>query len=171
MRTLSLVGIYTGVRIHSEALTLRWADVDLRRGLLTVQSAYAKSGKTRTVPLNRPALAALRALRERSGDRELVFARRDGSPSRSIRTAFQTACRHAGLENVTPHVLRHTYGSRLAMTGAHPRTIQELGGWSELAMVERYAHLSASHKAEAVERLAVAEITHNVIVALANHHT
>jgi integrase len=157
MRMLILVGVYTGIRIQSEALTLRWADVDLRRGLLTVQAAYAKSGKTRTVPLNRPALAALRALRERTGDRELVFARRDGSPFRSIRTAFQTACRHAGLKNVTPHVLRHTFASRLAMTGAHPREIQELGGWSELAMVERYAHLSASHKAEAVERLAIAE--------------
>lgn len=127
----------TSFRIRSEALTLRWADVDRRRGLLTVQSAYAKSGKTRTVPLNRAALAALRALRERSGDREHVFARRDGSPYRSIRTAFLTACRHAGLEGATPHVLRHTFASRLAMTGAHPRTIQELGGWSELAMVER----------------------------------
>src|SRR5438067_5203123 len=123
IRTLLLVAIYTGIRIHSEALTLRWADLDLKRGLLTVQSAYAESGKTRTVPLNRPALAALRALRERTGDRELVFARRDGSAYRSIRTAFQTACRRAGLKNVTPHVLRHTFASRLAMTGAHPRTI------------------------------------------------
>ena len=42
-----------------KALMLRWSDIDLRRGLLTVQSAYAKSGKTRTDPLNRPALAAL----------------------------------------------------------------------------------------------------------------
>jgi integrase len=157
LRTLLLVGLYTGIRIHSEALTLRWADVDLRRGLLTVQSAYAKSGKTRTVPLNRPVVAALRAIRERSGDREHVFARRDGSAFKSIRTAFLTACRRAGLAGVTPHVLRHTFASRLAMTGAHPRTIQELGGWSELAMVERYAHLSASHKAEAVERIATSE--------------
>jgi integrase len=56
-RTLILVGLYTGVRIQSEALTLRWANLELRRGLLTVQSVYAKSGKTRTVPLNRPAVA------------------------------------------------------------------------------------------------------------------
>jgi integrase len=157
LRTLLVVGLYTGIRIQSEALTLRWADVDLRRGLLTVQSAYAKSGKTRTIPLNRAALAALRALRERSGAGGLVFTRRDGSPFKSIRTAFRTTCRRAGLDGVTPHVLRHTFASRLAMTGAHPRTIQELGGWSELAMVERYAHLSASHKAEAVERIATSE--------------
>ena len=35
LRTLILVGIYTGLRMHAEALQLRWADVDLRRGLLT----------------------------------------------------------------------------------------------------------------------------------------
>ncbi len=106
------------------------------------------------MPLNRAALAALHVLRERTGAGEFVFARPDGSPYRSIKTAFQTACRRAKLVNVTPHVLRHTFASPLAMTGAHPRTIQELGGWSELAMVERYAHLSASHKADAVERIA-----------------
>jgi integrase len=46
-----LLGLYTGLRVNSETLTLRWADVDLRRSLVTVQAAYAKSGKTRTVPL------------------------------------------------------------------------------------------------------------------------
>jgi hypothetical protein len=34
------------------------------------------------------------------------------------------------------------------------RTIQELGGWASLKMVERCAHLSPGHKAEAIERLA-----------------
>jgi site-specific recombinase XerD len=39
------------------------------------------------------------------------------------------------------------------MAGVDLRTIQELGGWRSLKMVERYAHLWPSHKAEAVERL------------------
>lgn len=34
LRALILVGIYAGLRVLSEALTLRWADVDLKRGLL-----------------------------------------------------------------------------------------------------------------------------------------
>ena len=38
--------------------------------------------------------------------------------------------------------------------GVDPRTIQELGGWASLEMVERYTHLSPRHKAEAVERIA-----------------
>jgi integrase len=155
LRTMMLVGIYAGLRLLSEALTLRWVDVDLKRGLLTVQAAYAKSGKTRTVPLNRILRGALEDLRERAPeDAEYVFCQSDGSPYRSIRTAFQTACRHAGRKDVTPHVLRHTFASRLAMAGVDPRTIQELGGWASLEMVERYTHLSPTHKAEAVERIA-----------------
>jgi integrase len=130
LRTMILVGIYAGLRLLSEALTLRWVDVDLKRGLLTVQAAYAKSGKTRTVPLNRILRAALENHRERAPEgAEHVFRQADGSPYRSIRTTFQTACRRAGLKDVTPHVLRHTFASRLAMKGVDPRTIQELGGW------------------------------------------
>jgi integrase len=153
LRTMILVGLYAGLRLLSEGLTLRWADVDLRRGLVTVQAAYAKSGKTRSVPLNTVLRRALTALRERTAG-EYVFARPDGQAYTSIRTTFATACRHARLTGVTPHVLRHTFASRLAMAGYDVRTIQELGGWKELAMVQRYAHLSPSHKAEAVERIA-----------------
>ncbi len=39
------------------------------------------------------------------------------------------------------------------MSGADLRTTQELGGWQTILMVERYSHLSASHKAEAVEKI------------------
>ncbi len=155
LRTMVLVSVHAGLRLLSEALTLRWADVDLKRSLLTVQAAYAKSGKTRSVPLNRPLRAALAAFHEKAPkEAEYVFARRGGDPYRSIRTTFQTACRRAGLKDVTPHVLRHTFASRLAMAGVDPRTIQELGGWSSLEMVERYTHLSPTHKAEAVEGIA-----------------
>ena len=98
----------------------------------------------------REALAALK----KTATAEHVFTRRDGAPLRALRTVFMTACAKAKLEDATPHVLRHTFASRLAMAGVDLRTIQELGGWRSLKMVERYAHLSPSHKAEAVERLA-----------------
>lgn len=152
-RTLVLVGIHAGLRVRSEALSLTWPNVDLARGLLTVQGAFAKTGKTRSVPLNRTLREALAALKKGARS-EHVFTRRDGAPLRALRTVFMKACKRAKLADVTPHVLRHTFASRLAMAGVDLRTIQELGGWRSLKMVERYAHLSPSHKAEAVERLA-----------------
>ena len=147
-----MVGIHTGLRIQSEALTLRWEDVDFKRGLLTVRAAYAKSGESRAVNLNSAVKAALARLRENSRG-QYVFSKPDGSPYKSIRTAFETACRRAKLADVSPHTLRHTFASRLAMAGVDLRTIQELGGWKELDMLQRYAHLSPSHKAEAVEKI------------------
>ncbi len=50
-------------------------------------------------------------------------------------------------------------GSRLAMSGVDLRTIQELGGWKDLGVLMRYAHLSPNHKAQAVERIAAQNST------------
>ena len=41
----------------------------------------------------------------------------------------------------------------MAMAGVDPLTIQQLGGWKTLQMVQRYAHLSPDHKRQAIERL------------------
>jgi site-specific recombinase XerD len=40
------------------------------------------------------------------------------------------------------------------MAGVDIRTLQELGGWKEIKMVDRYAHLSTQHKAEAIGKIA-----------------
>jgi site-specific recombinase XerD len=50
------------------------------------------------------------------------------------------------------------------MVGVDLRTVQELGGWKALSMVQRYAHLAPSHLQAAVERLApqsAAELARN----------
>jgi integrase len=168
LRTLILVGIHTGLRIKSEALALQKTDVDLVRGFLTVPAAYAKNGRTRTVPLNSTVRAAL-ARRLEKAPGALVFSRRNGSPLRSIRRAFRTACEAAGLKNISPHVLRHTFASKLAMAGVDPATIQELGGWRSLVMVQRYTHLTPAHKAAAVERIASAEFPNAIPTSTAQH--
>ena len=59
----------------------------------------------------------------------------------------------ARLDGVTGHALRHTFASRLVAAGVDLRTVQELGGWRTLSMVQRYAHLSAGHLAAAVEKI------------------
>jgi integrase len=119
----------------------------LKRGTLTVEAAYAKNGRTRTVPLNSIALETLKRLKV---DGEHIFVNDEGMPYRSISSIFKRACKRASLIGVTPHTLRHTFASRLVMAGVDLRTVQELGGWQTLSMVERYAHLSPAHKAQAV---------------------
>ena len=153
LRSLILLGVHTGLRIHAEALQLKWEDVDLRRGLVTVQAAYAKNGQTRSVPLNSIVRAALERM-QRTTATDFVFVGQDGARLGSIRGAFRTACKAAGITGATPHTLRHTFASRLVMKGVDLPTVQDLGGWQTLGMVERYSHLSPGHKANAVERLA-----------------
>ena len=45
------------------------------------------------------------------------------------------------------------------MAGVDIRTIQELGGWKEIKMIERYAHLSQQHKVEAIEKISGQDFT------------
>ncbi len=161
LKNLIILGINTGVRIGAEALTLRWEDVDLLRGILTVQAAYAKNGETRNVQLNSRARAALTELKQAARG-EHVFSKPSGRPYKSMEKPFTKACQEAGLSGmgISLHTLRHTFASRLVQAGVDLRTVQEEGGWSDLSMVMRYAHVSPSHKAEAVER--IAQSFHNI---------
>ena len=149
LRTMVLVGLYCGVRLRSEGLTLRWEDIDFTRSLLTVQSAWAKNGKSRTIPMNSLVREALGRLPRKS---EWVFTKPDGRPYTAV-GGFNRARKAAGLSDVTVHTLRHTFATRLIENGVDLRTVQELGGWSNIRMLERYGHVSPSRKAAAVESL------------------
>ena len=149
LRTLVLIGTNCGLRLRSEALTLRWEDLDVERKTLTVQAGYSKSGHTRSVSLNSVVLAALTRLPKIS---DVVFAKPDGTPYQAIR-GFSAACKRAQLTGVTPHSTRHTFATRLVENGVDIRTVQELGGWATLSLIQRYAHVSPGRKADAVEGL------------------
>ena len=163
------VSLNAGLRIRAEALSLRVDDVDLQRRVLTVQAAYAKNGKTRTIPLNSRAIEALRR-RLNATNGSYVFSQPNGQPYKSLEKPFTDACKRAGLHGtgVSLHTLRHTFASRLVMAGVDLRTVQELGGWSDLSMVQRYAHLNQNHKAQAIEKIVrpIPTAFHNAAVSL-----
>jgi integrase len=163
-RPLVILAVNTGLR-WSEQARLHWLDVDLLTGVLTVR--LGKNGQARRVPLNsaaRSALLDLASQRRRPNDPdELVCRGAYRTVSRDFVRAVQAAqatLRAAGredeasrLDGVTWHALRHTFASRLVAAGVDLRTVQELGGWRTLSMVQRYAHLSPGHLAAAVEKI------------------
>jgi integrase len=154
LRTIIRAGIYAGLRIPSEVLNLKWSDVDLSRDLLTVQGVFAKNGKTQTVPISRELHDALAGLKRASKNgAECVFTKRDGKPFKTVQNIFRTAAKNAKLEDISPHVCRHTFGSRLGMAGVDAKTIMELGRWANLSMVQRYVNLSPNHKTDAIRKL------------------
>ena len=162
LRPLFSVSIHTGLR-WSEQRRLGWRDVDMLTGLITVRQS--KSGYARQIPMNsivREVLMDLAGQRTRPDDPvEPVFRCSYVQPDHFFPNAVECAAdalkkakRDASrLDGYTWHCNRHTFASRLVMAGVDTRTVQTLGGWRTLAMVQRYSHLSPTHLREAVERL------------------
>ena len=148
--------LQTGLR-KSEFLGLRWKDVDLRAGMLTIPRS--KNGETRHVPLTSTVRAIVGSLPRPLNGTALVFPNSEGK--RDLRWPEKTvpaAVADAQIEDFRFHDLRHTFASRLAMEGVDLLTIKELGGWKTLSMVQRYAHLSPGHRHTAIERLATRKV-------------
>lgn len=150
LKPMVLVAINTGLR-RGELFNLRWADVDLVQKVLTVEGAGAKSGQTRHIPLNREALATLKAWKKQGRKTGYVFPGKGGQRLDNVNSAWAALLKDAGIEAFRWHDLRHTFASRLAMAGVPLNTIRELMGHSDIQMTLRYAHLAPDVKAQAVE--------------------
>jgi Site-specific recombinase XerD len=162
LRSLFSVSVHTGLR-WSEQLALRWEDVDFLAGFITV--TQSKSGYSRQVPMNsvvRSVLLDLAGQRTRPGDPdEMVFRRSyvvaanffPKAIERAQKTLAAAGRDGSRIEGYTWHCNRHTFASRLVMAGVDLRSVQALGGWQTLTMVQRYSHLAPAHLREAVERL------------------
>jgi site-specific recombinase XerD len=142
------LALYTGMR-RGEQFWLRWVDVDLERGNLIVKG---KTGR-RAVVANETAIAALRKLHMRTGDKEFVCPDNDGTAQRDWRSWLRVATKAVGVENFRWHDLRHTFASRLVMEGVDIRTVQVLLGHKNINQTMKYAHLSADHRVAAVAKM------------------
>ena len=147
--------LHTGFR-RGELLGLRWKDVDFKAGVLTIPKS--KNGDSRHVPMTSTVRSILSHLPRPLDSAALVFPNTEGN--RDLRWAKKIVpgtLRAAKIADFRFHDLRHTFASRLAMEGVDLLTIKELGGWKSLTMVQRYAHLSPSHRRIAIERLVTRE--------------
>jgi integrase len=145
------LAILTGLR-KSEQFGLRWADIDLDRGLITLP--HTKSGTIQYVHLIEEATQILRTLIP--GNTSVwVFPSENPEtrmdPDNFYCRVYMTALKDTRLDGVTWHTLRHTFASRLAMNGQAPSTIAALLRHSGTDLVARYAHLSPTHLQGALE--------------------
>lgn len=153
LKPMVLLSLNTGIR-RGEMFSLRWSNVDFDLKQISIIGTNAKSRKTRHVPLNREALKTLdQWKRQQSTENTFVFTNRDGGSFSDIKTAWKRLLADANIEDFRWHDLRHHFASKLAMNGVDLNTIRELLGHSSYKMTLRYAHLSAGHRAVAVETL------------------
>lgn len=167
--TAFLLAATTGMR-RSEILGLRWQDVDLERGRLSVTQVVTASGgrrdtsppksksSRRQVALDPGTVAALRAHRLRwfSISSELLFTEEDGTPIApySLSDRFQAAAKAAGLPLIRFHDLRHTHATLALQAGVNPKVVQErLGHRSISITLDTYSHVTEGMQVEAAEKV------------------
>jgi integrase len=168
LEALYVLAVHTGMR-QGELLALKWPDVDLRDGRVSIRRTITKSGgrlllgepKTaksrRTITLTTGSLNALRAHRKRQleemmqrtglwQDHGLVFASEAGTlinPTNLRKRHFASLLKRAGLPADTRfHDLRHTCATLLLGKGIHPKFVQELLGHANIAItLDTYSHV------------------------------
>jgi integrase/recombinase XerC len=118
-----------------------------------------KGGKSRTVPIGAPALAALKdwlALRATvpGCDPRALFvsARGERLSGRSVQARLAQLARRLGLGvHVHPHMLRHSFASHLLQSSGDLRAVQELLGHANIATTQIYTQLDWQHLAKAYD--------------------
>jgi len=116
---------------------------------------HTKSDEDREVPLNDTARELFRELMQadRMGGEFLFTNPKTGTSYTTIKTAWLTACRNAGLSNLRFHDLRHTFGTRAADAGVPLPAIRDVMGHRSIQTTERYAHATDEGKRRAVEAI------------------
>ena len=153
----------TGLRIGELCkLELR----DFQGSILKVRAEISKTKKERIIPLNSVAREIARAIKSEkrflSGDTTFIDV-----SARRIQQVFKEASQALGLDvNCTPHVLRHTFATRLVERGVSTRVIQELLGHQTLTSTQIYTGVSIDVMREAVNSLVIDKlVSQNIQIA------
>lgn len=151
----------TGLRA-SNVFQLEWSQVDLERRVAWIHPDQAKSRKAISVPLSPDAILVLRRM---TGEHDTyVFPYKGKLLKQVAKSIWKRALKKAEIDNFRWHDLRHTWASWHIQNGTPLGVLQALGGWADIKMVMRYAHLANSHLAQyadALSRPRLAGICHS----------
>lgn len=149
---------------RGEIFGLRWHDIDLSNGKLTVARSYRlspKSGVVRHLPLPasiRPLLRDWQSLCPATRDRLVCPVLHDenwGMSSRRASHGLRSLLAAAKCQPLSRgwHALRHTFASQFVMQGGNILTLQKLLGHADIAMTLVYSHLAPDFLAGELDRL------------------
>ena len=146
----------SGLRL-SELATLRWEQLDLASGMVTVTG---KGNRTRMIPVGRMASEALLEWRKVRGEfasfeQPFVFVSQRGNPiaTRTIQARIRYWAKRQGIpQNIYPHLLRHSFASHMLESSGDLRAVQELLGHADISTTQIYTHLDFQHLAKVYDK-------------------
>lgn len=145
------LALYTGAR-RSNMQTMEWSEVNLDSATWTIPAAKFKTDKALSVPLVPKAVRILqRRHRKAKPDAKYVFPSygKTGHIAEP-KMAWERVCTAAGLKDIRPHDLRHTYGTYLAASGANSFAIMRAMGHRQISTTARYTNLNLDPIRQAV---------------------
>nr|WP_321500119.1 tyrosine recombinase XerC [uncultured Dethiosulfovibrio sp.] len=133
----------SGLRV-AEVVSLKWEDLELEERWLKVMG---KGSKERAVPFCSMAQKALMGIKAQSPNDYFVFPGKRGGhlTVRTVHRIVVEAAARAGLSDVSPHSLRHSFATHLLEGGASLRVVQELLGHEHLTTTQVYLRITAQH--------------------------
>lgn len=150
-RVMILLGYYQGFRVSSIA-AVHGDDLDLIGNTIT---SVVKGNKTLTFPLH----PVIRRIASTMPEHDYWFPARGGRSGHILPTSvtdqITDAKRRAGITDprLTPHSLRHSFGTDLVESGVDIRIIQELMGHESLTSTQIYTDVTVDQQREAIETL------------------
>ena len=160
---VAVVAVNTTARKH-EILHARFQDVDLFNGLWRISKSKTQAGRREVVlnPEARTAFARMFEMAEVLGEAKpenFIFCACEnrnfdfGRPQRSVRTAWRSLTRKAGLAGLRIHDLRHTAITDLAEAGVPESVMEFMAGHLSAKMRQHYTHIRLGAKEKAVAAL------------------
>ena len=144
-----------GLRV-SEAVGVKLGDIDLESGILTTTG---KGNKTRRVPVGSSAVEWVKSylsIRRKKENIEIqnLFVTPAGLPMNrgSIFELVREYGRKVGLQDISPHTLRHSFATHLVQNRADIRSVQQMLGHADISTTQIYTHMTDAHLRDSYER-------------------
>lgn len=156
LKRMVIFSLATGLR-QSNVTGLLWRNVDMDRRVAWVWAEDAKGKRHISIPLNDTAMAVLREAKacESHGNSRVVFTYYGEPVEQPAGAAWKKAKARASITHFRWHDLRHTWASWHVMgwmskdgTPTPLPVLQKLGGWADIRMVLKYAHLAPDYTAQ-----------------------
>lgn len=149
LRAFTALALFTAAR-SGAILELVWEQVDFDAGLIDYGDGHGNKRRS-VVPINDELRKTLLISKELACTAHVI--ERHGKRVTAIKKGFRAACQRASLKGVSPHILRHTAATWMAMAGVSMREIARLLGDEEATVERVYAKHSPGYLAKATRAL------------------